>query len=298
MGNAVYEYHADGSEAGDWTPAQDPCVLLLGSGWRMPTFTEFKTVISVPKAWGPRADAYNSALKLHAVGTFNNAGIFTNRTSLFYWSGTSIAATTGKAIYQSGSFNTNDNNKAEALPVRCIRDEITATLPSVSNVAVPVSGMTADGASTNATVSAAGTAAVTSSGIVWSTTNKIPTIADQSLASGSGTGGFTVAMTGLTEEVTYYVRAFAQNSVGIVYSPEVASFKICNPFTVIHRAGFNGAPVDKTITYKVISSNIIGDPRCWLAQNLGTTQQATAHNDVRLESAGWYWQFNRVPLCT
>ncbi|WP_222538528.1 hypothetical protein [Pedobacter polysacchareus] len=282
------------SEAGDWTSAQDPCVQLLGSGWRIPTFTELKTVMTVPKAWGPRSDAYHSVLKLHAAGSFNINGLFTNRTTLYYWSGTSNAATTGKIIYQNGSFSTFDNNKSEALPVRCIRDEITATLPSVSNVTVPVSGMTADAAGTSATVSAAGTAAVTTRGIVWSTTNKIPTIADQSLTSGSGTGDFTAAMTGLTEEATYYVRAFAQSSVGVAYSPDVSSFKICNPVTVIHRAGFNGAPVDKTITYQVVSSNLTGDSRCWLAQNLGATQQATAHNDVTPEAAGWYWQFNTV----
>ncbi|MGX5691528.1 hypothetical protein, partial [Arcticibacter tournemirensis] len=101
-------------------------------------------------------------------------------------------------------------------------------------------------------------------------------------------------LSGLAESPTYYVRAYAINSEGVSYSPEVSSFKICpTEFTMIHTEGLNGAPVSKTVTYHSISSNISGAARCWLTQNLGASQQATAVADATELSAGWYWQFNR-----
>src|SRR5690606_36649671 len=74
---------------------------------------------------------------------------------------------------------------------------------------------------------------------------------------------------------------------------EVTSIKICKPFTSIHTAGLNGAPVSKTVNYGNVSSNLSGNLLCWLTQNLGADQLATAVNDATEASAGWYWQFNR-----
>jgi len=64
------------------------------------------------------------------------------------------------------------------------------------------------------------------------------------------------------------------------------------PFTINHVAG-PIAPVTKTFTYGTVI-NIPGETtKCWITQNLGSSQQATAVNDATEASAGWYWQFNR-----
>lgn len=53
------------------------------------------------------------------------------------------------------------------------------------------------------------------------------------------------------------------------------------------------APVNKTVTYGLVS-NISGEPaKCWITRNLGASQQATVVSDATEASAGWYWQFNR-----
>ncbi|MBU1894704.1 MAG: hypothetical protein KJ983_02660 [Candidatus Omnitrophica bacterium] len=62
--------------------------------------------------------------------------------------------------------------------------------------------------------------------------------------------------------------------------------------TVAHTAG-DTAPVDKTVTYGTVESSLTGSAKCWITQNLGASQQATAWNDSTEPSAGWYWQFNR-----
>jgi len=48
-----------------------------------------------------------------------------------------------------------------------------------------------------------------------------------------------------------------------------------------------------TMTFKVVRHNLTGTDQCWMAQNLGSTAQATSVTDLNTAAAGWYWQFNR-----
>ncbi len=58
--------------------------------------------------------------------------------------------------------------------------------------------------------------AVTDRGIVWADYYN-PILDDNVETSGSGTGSFTVTITGLTEGTTYYARTYATNSAGTTY---------------------------------------------------------------------------------
>ena len=67
-----------------------------------------------------------------------------------------------------------------------------------------------------------GGAAVTARGICWST-NPNPSISDNVTADGVGSGSFISIISGLTSGTTYYIRAYATNSVGTGYG-NVLSF--------------------------------------------------------------------------
>lgn len=62
-----------------------------------------------------------------------------------------------------------------------------------------------------------GSETITARGVCWSTSNEMPTISDNHTSDGTGIGNFTSNLTGLTQNTTYYVRAYATCSVGTVY---------------------------------------------------------------------------------
>lgn len=90
----------------------------------------------------------------------------------------------------------------------------TITLPIV--VTAAVTEITANSAKSGGEVTNDGGAEVTERGICWGI-NENPTLNDNHVAAGMGTGVFTAAMTGLEVGVTYHVRAYAVNEKGTAY---------------------------------------------------------------------------------
>lgn len=77
-------------------------------------------------------------------------------------------------------------------------------------------------AQTGGNIASDGGLAITQRGVVWSTLPN-PTIAlPTKTIDGNGTGTFTSAITGLSANTTYYVRAYATNSAGTSYGNEVS----------------------------------------------------------------------------
>ena len=102
-------------------------------------------------------------------------------------------------------------------------DEVEFTTLSISVPGVTTASVTNIGNTTatgGGNVISDGGASVTERGICWSTSHN-PTISGSHANSGTGTGEFTINMTGLTPNTTYYVRAYAINSQGPAYGEEV-----------------------------------------------------------------------------
>lgn len=78
---------------------------------------------------------------------------------------------------------------------------------------------------------------VTSRGICWSTVSG-PTTADQITIAGTGVGAYNnIAITGLSPDTVYYVRAFATNAVGTSYGSD-ASFNSGKPMGTSYGGGY------------------------------------------------------------
>jgi len=77
-------------------------------------------------------------------------------------------------------------------------------------------------ASSGGNVTNNGGSAITAYGVCWSTSHA-PDVDDDVTDEGTGTAGeFTSDLTGLTASTRYFVRAYATNSIGTAYGPEVS----------------------------------------------------------------------------
>ena len=96
----------------------------------------------------------------------------------------------------------------------------TTSLSAPQLTTTAISSILAFTASSGGNITYDGGSPVTTRGVCWSTSPN-PTTANTHVASGDGTGTFTVNMTGLTHNTTYYVRAYATNAVGTTYGNEL-----------------------------------------------------------------------------
>ena len=93
-----------------------------------------------------------------------------------------------------------------------------ASLPTLTSS--PAINITWISATSGGNITSDGGCIVTARGICYSTSTN-PTIANSIIVSGSGLGSFTANLTGLTPNITYYVRAFAINNAGTAYGDEI-----------------------------------------------------------------------------
>jgi hypothetical protein len=94
----------------------------------------------------------------------------------------------------------------------------TSSAPTVTTDAASV--INCSSATGGGNVTDGGSETVTDRGVCWSTSSS-PTTSDSKTSDASGTGTFTSSITGLSSGQTYYVRAYATNSVGTSYGSEV-----------------------------------------------------------------------------
>ena len=174
-----------------WSKASNPSVSdsHLSSGTGVGSFTVVITGLEAATTYYVRAYA------------INNAGIS-------YGSSASFTTLTGSGGGGNGGGGNGDGGDVDPadLPVVTTRE---------------VTNITGSSAKGGGDVVSNGAADVIDRGICWGTAHN-PTISNNHVSCGTGTGSFTAEMTGLTLGVTYYVRAYAVNTAGMAYGNEVS----------------------------------------------------------------------------
>ena len=112
-------------EYGGWVPANDPCLIELGTGWRIPSATEY-TQIDAGGNWTNWNGPFNSVLKMHAAGQLTNAAGSLDSRGVrgYYWSSTqsSYNHSAQALFFSSTNSSVNMYQKAYAFTLRCIKD--------------------------------------------------------------------------------------------------------------------------------------------------------------------------------
>ncbi len=201
----------------------------------------------------------------NSLGTLTNAKVFLNTAVFAAPTLSSISpnpAAVGTSVTLTGtnlggataiSFNgtaattfavVNGTTITATVPTGATTGNVTVTTPSGTSGGVAFTVTSAPTVTTAAATSLTSTSAVlggniptdggatvTARGVVYSSTNTVPTIGGAGVAqdaNGTGTGTFTKAIAGLAPGTTYYVRAYATNSAGTSYG-SVVSFATLAP---------------------------------------------------------------------
>ena len=149
------------------------------------------------------------------TGSENYAIVGNANADILTYSDTGLLPST-TYIYRIYSYNSAGKSPTYSNEVTV---KTTAVIATISTAAV--SSITQTTSTSGGTITNDGGATITARGVCWSTSAN-PTIALATKTSdGSGAGAFTSAITVLKANTTYYVRAYAINSVGTAYGNEV-----------------------------------------------------------------------------
>lgn len=128
-----------------------------------------------------------------------------------------------------------------------------------------ITSITASSAVCKAEIIAGTDVHVTKRGICWSSSNENPTTSNHAMDNGSGAGYYTGEISGLAENTTYYIRAYAQTTDTIAYS-NPKSFKTYALPSVTTNLVLNITAVSAECGGDVLSNGglpIIGRGICW-----------------------------------
>ncbi|MCX6580185.1 MAG: hypothetical protein NT166_08375 [Candidatus Aminicenantes bacterium] len=120
----------------------------------------------------------------------------------------------------------------------------------------PVSSITTNSAVCGGDILLDGCDPITARGVCWNTSPE-PTIYNSKTINGTGIGSFTSNITGLTPNTTYYVRAYATNSVGTAYGSNVTFTTLPMAITIPTVSTYSASSV--TSNSAVSGGNVTSD---------------------------------------
>jgi uncharacterized protein (TIGR02145 family) len=206
---------------------------LCPTGWHVPTDAEWTTLENqlggqggalkstatqpTPGGWNPPNTGATNSSGFTALpgGLRLNDGNFYTMPSVGYWWSSSVSNAWSRYLYNNYStiIRSNDN-RAYGLSVRCLKN----TLPQVNTVSV--TNVTPSTALVTGEVTSEGDQNTTR-GFCYSTTSN-PTVSNDTTMNGTGLGVYSGTLQNLTPSTTYYVRAYATNSLGTSYGNELS----------------------------------------------------------------------------
>ena len=167
--------------------------------------------------------------------------------------------------------------------IRCVKS---VELPVVTTI--QISSITTITAQSGGDITSDGGGSITARGVCWSTSTGPTADLLTKTTDGTGAGIFSGNITGIDPGTTYYVRAYATNSVGTAYGNEIS-------FTTL------GADAVADGDGNIYNTVTIGE-QTWITENLKTTRyndgtgipHITINTDwANLTSPGYCWFLNQ-----
>lgn len=174
--------------------------------------------------------ASNNVTDIQTTDTYKTYGSSANLWGLT-WTAADINASNFGFVISSQS----QNGSSGSVYIDHIRISVTYTLNAPTVTTQAVSSITQTTATGNGNVTSDGGDTITERGICWDTAIN-PTTANAKATSSGTTGAFTANLTGLTTGTLYHARAYAINSTGTSYGPDVTfTTSLASPFPSFRR---------------------------------------------------------------
>ena len=196
-----------------------------------------------------------------------------------------ITGLTPNTAYYVRAYATNSEGTSYGKQINFMTLEEIMELATVKTSLV--TSITSSTAVAGGDVTADGGAEVTAKGVCWSTSQE-PTIEGEHTENGAGTGEFTAELSGLEQNTTYYVRAYATNKEGTAYGEEV-SFTTLQENVVVKPMVTTLEIAGLSQTTAVAGGNVTSDGGaevtargvCW-----STSQEPTVEGEHTTDGAG------------
>jgi hypothetical protein len=186
----------------------------------------------------------------------------------------SLTGLLANTLYHVRAYATNSAGTAYGNDLTFTTLAVVAVLPTVTTTVITNIAQTT--ATSGGNVTSDGGAIVTARGVCWDMSGS-PALDNVHTTDATGTGIFTSSITGLTPNTTYYVRAYATNSVGTAYGARVQFNTLVTPPT----------PVLATVTTTVTSN---------IAQTTATSGgNVTLDGGATVTAKGVCWSINVNP---
>ena len=286
---------------------------LCPTGWHISDFSEWQTLKMIRQGYGagPFTNVFGGDNFTGFTGLLGGAlkpdGEYLNKGNVGMW-WTNVDGKNGLALMNYlwwHSLSSMHYDKNYALSVRCVKDTFcrltTENGPPVVITRDPnyrqqmnhfeddFRGVSSHRAMSGGYVISDSCSPVFSRGIIYSTDSTLPFNNSNIMNEGSGIGIYRCIIKNLTPLTTYYVRAFAINSIDTSFG-EIISFKTKEHINGIRYYG-DVQDADGN-NYKVIE---IGNQR-WLQRNLKTTKYSNGDSIPFVgspsDSEGYYFNYN------
>ena len=248
--------------------SDDVAHVNWGGNWRMPTdaeWTELRnkctwicTTLNGINGYKVTSKSNGNSIFLPASGLHNGNSLEESGNYGDYWSSLLDSFTPSSAFVLCADPINVGKCPASRYVGLSVRPVLSDSIVQESIATITTSvimQITSNSAIAGGNVTADGGTIVTERGVVYATTQN-PTTSNTKITAGKGSGSFTCDLTDLQPNTTYYVRAYAINSVGTAYGEEVG-FTTREQSSTPNNGTENGhAYVDLGLSVKWASYNI------------------------------------------